>query len=83
MKTTIEFTDSFAAEIKAFARKKGISLKQLIEGCLRERMKQERERSREFRLRRHPFKGNGLVAELQGAAWKEISEQAYSGRGEP
>jgi hypothetical protein len=41
----------------------------------------EREGSRNFRLRKASFKGNGLQPQVTGAAWDQIRGLIYEGRG--
>ena len=80
MKTTVDLTDSLLLEAKKAAAKRGTTLRELIEEGLHRVLEQEGT-GRRFRLRKASFKGKGLQPEMKGAAWEEIRELAYKGRG--
>ena len=80
MKTTIEISDSLLLEIRKVAAREGVTLRTLVERGLH-RILAETKRQRPFRLRRASFKGKGIRPELREAAWNEIRDLAYEGRG--
>ena len=77
MKTTVEITDSLLAEAKQYAASKSMTLRQVIELGLREIVQSEKPRKR-FRLRKHSFRGDGLVRDFD---WPSIRDEIYTGRG--
>ena len=78
MKTTVEIADSLFEEAKAFARSRGLPLRQVIEEGLRSAMGQERG-PRKFRLRNGSFGGRGLRDPI---SWPALRGKIYEGRGE-
>lgn len=80
MKTTVEISDPVLAEAKRTARREGSSLRALMEEGLRLAL-ERRDEGKEFRLRDASVGGRGLRPELRGAAWDDIRDLAYRGRG--
>jgi Arc/MetJ family transcription regulator len=80
MKTTVEIPDSLLEEAKRLASREGSTVRALVEEGLR-RTIAERKRAVGFRLRKATFKGNGLQPALAAAAWDQIRDTAYEGRG--
>jgi hypothetical protein len=80
MKTTIEISDPLLNQAKRLAARRGSTLRSLVEEGLR-RVVAEKKPAEGFRLRSASFKGEGLQAAAQGAAWERIREMAYEGRG--
>jgi hypothetical protein len=80
MKTTVEISDTLAAEARAVARREKTTLRALIEAGLRQLLRDRRRRSR-FRLRDASFSGRGLRPEFRDGDWQRIREAAYEGRG--
>jgi hypothetical protein len=78
MKTTVEISDPLLQEARKLARRKGTTLRALIEQGLR-RMLAEKKPA--FRLRDASFGGNGLRPELRDAGWDQLREMIYEGRG--
>lgn len=82
MKTTVEISDSLAAEARRVAQRENRSLRALIEEGLRLVVGQRRTRRGGFRLKNATFGGEGLQPGLESAGWDEIRQRAYEGRGE-
>jgi hypothetical protein len=81
MKTTIELPEALYEEARRIAGERGVSLKSLIEAGLRHVIATAQPDGTPFRLRKHPFGGEGLVPELRDAEWSEIRRRLYEGRG--
>ena len=80
MKTTIQIPDSLFREARRLAQREHTTLKALVEQGLR-RTLAERRRHSGFCLRKATFKGQGLQTSMAGAAWEQIRELSYEGRG--
>lgn len=81
MKTTIDISKSLFEETWEAAKRHGATFKEIVENALRRFLKEERKTVRPFRLRKHPFKGNGLAEGLTEGDWPEIRRRAYEGHG--
>ena len=81
MKTTIDIPDALMDEARRVARKRGVTLKVLVETALRQVIEAEQHPREPFRLRKHPFRGEGLHPDLAEDDWSEIRRRAYEGRG--
>ena len=81
MKTTLDISGALFAQAKRAAAAKGTTFKELVERALRLLLKAESRSPRIFRLRRHTFRGKGLVAGIAEGDWQEIRRRAYEGRG--
>ena len=80
MKTTVDLSNELARKAKAFAARKKITLRALIEQGIRQVLREDRV-SGKFKLRDASVGGNGLQKEYEGADWAKIREAAYKGRG--
>ena len=80
MKTTVEIPDSLLEQARRLASQERTTVRALVEEGLR-RVVAERNRARPFKLRKVSFKGNGLQPQMAGAAWQQIRDAAYQGRG--
>jgi hypothetical protein len=80
VKTTIEISDPLLRRAKALARRRGATLRELVETGLR-RVVEEGDRARSFRLADRSVDGQGLADGLDYANWAEILERAYAQRG--
>jgi len=80
MKTTVEIPDSLLEQARRLASQERTTVRALVEEGLR-RVVAERNRARPFKLRKVSFKGNGLRPQMAGAAWQQIRDAAYEGRG--
>lgn len=82
MKTTIELNDALLRKTKRLAVKRNTSMKALIEAALRQYLDTSTTgQTDKFRLRKHPFRGQGLQAGQDDYGWPAIREQIYRGRG--
>lgn len=77
MKTTVELPDSLLEEAKAYARRRRVPLRQVLQEGLR-RVMEEEPRARPFRLR----DASRDLGPMQVETWSEIRRIIYSGRGE-
>ena len=80
MKTTVEIPDSLLEQARRLASKERTTVRALVEEGLR-RVVADHKRARPFKLRKVSFKGNGLQPQMAGAAWQQIRDAAYQGRG--
>ena len=80
MKTTIDLSDELARKAKAFAARRKITLRALIEQGIRQILREDRGPG-QFELRDASVGGNGVQKEYEGADWAKIREAAYKGRG--
>ncbi len=80
VKTTIDLPDELAKKAKAYATRKGITLRAVIEQGIRQVLSSHQS-SPKFKLRDASVGGNGLQKEYQSADWAKIREAAYKGRG--
>jgi hypothetical protein len=80
MKTTVEIPDSLLEQAKRLASEERTTVRALMEEGLR-RLMAERKAAKPFKLRRVSFRGKGLQPQMAGAAWQQIRDAAYQGRG--
>ncbi len=80
MKTAVELSDDVAEAARAFAARRGITLRSLIERGLRLAIRAGRDREG-FRLRDASVGGRGLQAPYRYADRSRIRESIYEGRG--
>jgi hypothetical protein len=79
MKTTIELADDLAKRTKALARRRGTTLRSVVEDGIR--LALEREKSgTPYRLPDKSFGGKGLQPKFEHRTWSEIRETAYEGK---
>lgn len=74
MKTTIEIADDVLARAKRQARREGKTLREVVDEALRQRLAQTSARPA-FRLRKHPFKGEGLQPGVTD--WDTVRDMIY------
>jgi hypothetical protein len=80
MKTTVEIPDSLLQQAKRLAAQEHTTVKALVQEGLR-RLMAERKAGKPFKLRKVSFRGSGLQPQMAGAAWQQIRDAAYQGRG--
>ncbi|HJQ60580.1 MAG TPA: type II toxin-antitoxin system VapB family antitoxin [Vineibacter sp.] len=80
MKTTINITDDLLLRAKRLARRRGKTLRALVEDGLREMLKREG-RSVPRRVRPVVFGKGGLTAEFRDTPWPIIRDTIYRDRG--
>lgn len=81
MKTTIDISDGLFKEVKRYAGRKGTTFREVLETSLRSLLKNQAKGKKAFQLRKHSFRGKGLVEGLVEGQWAAIREKAYEGRG--
>ena len=80
MKTTIELPEALFAKAKRYARAHGTTLKALIEQGLRLKLAEKGD-AKPFKLRDASVKGNGVDPDFRDAAWEQLRDTLYKGRG--
>jgi len=80
MKTTVEIPESLLQQARRVASQEHTTVKALVQEGLR-RILAERKAGKPFKLRKVSFRGNGLQPQMAGAAWQQIRDAAYQGRG--
>ena len=80
MKTTIEIHTPLFREAKKHAQIHHKSLREIVETALQLYLEKKKEVRKPFRLKKHPFKGDGLVEGLEDN-WAAIRSRVYEGRG--
>lgn len=80
MKTTIDISTALYDDVRRVAKMENTTVKALVEEGLRRTLAEHKQRA-PFVLRNASFKGNGLQSEFSGAAWDQIRNAAYEGRG--
>jgi len=81
MKTTVDIADPILLRSKALARRRGTTLRRLIEEGLDRLVAESAEQRRPFKLRRIKFSGGGFTPEFNGAGWDAVRDAIYQGRG--
>lgn len=74
MKTTVEIADDLLARAKRQARREKKTLREIVDEALRQRLAQSPARPA-FRLRKHPFKGEGLQPGVTN--WDTVRDLIY------
>lgn len=80
MKTTLEISDHLLQRAKRLAALEKTTLRNLTEEGLT-RVLIERQNRQPVRTEPVTFKGRGLAPAFQNAAWEQIRDAAYAGRG--
>jgi hypothetical protein len=80
MRTSIEISDALLERVRRVARRRGTTLRALVEEGLR-RVLAERESEPAFCLEDGSFGEGGLVDGLAEGDWERIRELTYEGRG--
>jgi len=75
MKTTISIADDLLRKAKARAGEENKTLRAVVEEALRLRLSEGP--PRRFRLRRHPYKGNGLQPGVAEGNWEQLRDLIY------
>ena len=81
MKSTIDIADNLFVQAKRRAATDGTTLKALVEAGLRHVLAERTQRAPAFKLRAAAFKGKGLHADMQGAAWSQLRDMSYGDKG--
>lgn len=61
--------------------REGRTFRKVVEAALRLFLKAHREEATPFRLRKHSFRGQGVVEGLSEGNWQEMRWRAYERRG--
>lgn len=80
MKTTIEVSDHILNRARLLGRKRGVTLRALVEEGLTRVLDEESARGKP-RIKPVTFKGRGLQPEFRDGAWNRIRDAVYEGRG--
>ena len=75
MKTTIEISDDLLTRARREARRRGTTLRAIVDEALRERLAARDGDA--FRLRKHPFKGQGVQADVAEGQWPTVRDLIY------
>jgi Arc/MetJ family transcription regulator len=76
MKTTIEIADALLEHARRVARRERKTLRQIVHEALRQRLA-GRSTPQTFRLRKHPFKGQGRQAGIAEGRWETVRDLIY------
>jgi Arc/MetJ family transcription regulator len=80
MKTTVEIADALLAEARKVITRDDTTLRALVEAGLRDQLRARRKRQ-PFKLRLITFGGDGLHPQVGEAAWENVRDLIYEGRG--
>jgi hypothetical protein len=81
MKTTVELSDPLFRRAKRLAKRRGTTLRQVIEDALRAALDAEERAAARAPIRTHTFGGRGLQPGLSWSDWGTIRAWSYEGRG--
>ena len=81
MKTTIDIADRQAREARQAAKKRGTTLRALVEEGLRLVLERHPERQRAKAFRLVTFRGRGTQPGIEEGDWETIRSLLYEGRG--
>jgi hypothetical protein len=76
MKTTINIADDLLEKARSKAVQENKTLRTVVEEALRIRLSEGR--PRQFRLRRHPFRGKGLQPGIEEGNWEKLRDLIYT-----
>ena len=76
MKTTIEIADEVLSRAKRQARREGKTLREVVEGALRQQLAAP-DAHAAFRLKRHVYKGKGRHPGVEEGDWKSVRDLVY------
>jgi Arc/MetJ family transcription regulator len=75
MKTTIEIADDLLARARQEARREQKTLREIVDEALRQRLTTRARHA--FRLRKHPFKGQGQHPTVAEGHWETVRDLIY------
>jgi len=81
MKTTIDISDLLLRQAKALVRKKGITLRELVEQGLKMALRERQVRPAAFKLQDASVSGKGLQPDAAAMSWEQIRYLSYQGHG--
>ena len=76
MKTTFNISDALMQQIRKLAKERGVSMTELIEAALAEKIASLKGRTK-FQLKERIVNGKGLVEDLEEGNWSEIKRRIY------
>ena len=76
MKTTIEIADDVLTRARRQARKERKTLRAIVDEALRQRLAQS-SAAAPFRLKRHPFGGQGRQPLIAEGQWESVRDLIY------
>jgi Bacterial antitoxin of type II TA system, VapB len=77
MKTTIDISDPLFEAAKSIARRRGTTLRALVELGLRHVLESQPQAAKPFKLRKASLKGNGLQPRVADLSWDQLRELSY------
>jgi len=80
MKTTIDISDALFARAKKYAKRKGKSLRALVEEGLCRVLETEKKSSSRFRLLDRSVGKEGDRNPLEDWSWQDLRDEIYGGR---
>jgi hypothetical protein len=81
MKTTIDIPDALLRQAKRLAAQEDTTLKELIEGALRDKLARARAKPAPGPVTTHTFRGRGLQPGASFDDWATLRGMIYEGRG--
>lgn len=75
MKTTIDIADGLLIRAKTLAKKRGTTLRGVLEGALAKELEADQEPKKEVTLT--TMDGQGLSPEFEQGGWDRIAEEIY------
>ena len=75
MKTTVEIADDLVLRLKRQARREGKTLREVLDEALRQRLAVPA--APPFRLRKHPFMGEGRHPGVAEGQWDTVRDLIY------
>ena len=75
MKTTIDIADGLLLRAKDLAKRRGTTLRGVMEGALAKELEADQEPKKEVTLT--TVKGRGLSADYEQGGWDRIAEEIY------
>ena len=78
MKTTVEISDTLLRQVKEYAARHGIPMREVFERGLRTALRRSPLPARRYRMKSITTKGEGLVC---GEDWGTIRSLVYEGHG--
>jgi len=76
MKTTIKIGDDLLAKARRAAMREGKTLREFVEGALRERLGRA-SAAQPFRLKKHAFAGRGRHPMVSKGQWETVRDLVY------
>lgn len=81
MKTTVEISDALLRRAKQLAARRNVTLRELLEGALRDALERETPSAHARPIETHVFRGRGLQRGLSWDDFSALRDLGYEGRG--